>query len=91
MESGVNGVVRRVPQRAFFALLFTLIVVTIVLLLPTKQPSQESGIWNYDYNKIAYNNTYPLTQPIRNFTKICVFKFLFRYRKLYKISCRCCS
>lgn len=66
-----SSVVRRIPQKAIFALLFTFIVVIIVLLLPKNQPPQDSVIWNYDYSKVPYNSTYPLTQPISMYCICC--------------------
>lgn len=63
---------RRIPQKAFVALLFTLVVVIIVLLLPSKGRSrdQASGILAYSGNQDGgdYNGTYPLTPPI---SKLC--------------------
>ena len=62
---------RRIPQKAFFALLFTLVIVIIVLLLPSKNSSsletqKDSGILTYGGNQDDgdYNGTYPLTTPI---------------------------
>ncbi len=67
-----DGFVRtaRVPYRVLYALLFTLIIVTIVLLLPSsvrRSPHPVFGQTNFlihdDYQVFTYNSTYPLTTP----------------------------
>ncbi|XP_019864144.1 PREDICTED: apyrase-like [Amphimedon queenslandica] len=71
MDSG-GPVIRRIPQKAVFALLFTLVILIIVLLLPSRNKSsletqKDSGILTYGGNQDDddYNGTYPLTTPIR--------------------------
>ncbi len=66
-----NGFMRttRVPYRALYALIFTLLVVTVVLLLPrdVTRPSAEGDgsvlILREDLDLYLYNSTYPLTRP----------------------------
>lgn len=69
MDAG--GFIRRIPQKAVFAVLFTLVILIIVLLLPSKnsnslETQKESGILTYGGNQDDddYNGTYPLTTPI---------------------------
>jgi len=66
-----DGFVRtaRIPYRVVYALLFTLIIVMIALLLPSRkrppylgQPSDVFVI-NNDNLMYTYNSTYPLTAP----------------------------
>lgn len=75
MNGGVeNGFMRttRVPYRVLYALLFTLIVVIMVVLMPSGLRQvvrvEELVVVEEDLSLYNYNNTYPLTTPIREST-----------------------